>query len=88
MNTAALWLRGLAAAFIGGGSTAVSGAITLGLDDSKDYNLGNPAHLLKIMGTMFVISGALSAFAYLKQSPIPAVPVQQDTKSIAATGGQ
>ncbi len=67
-----IWLRGLLAAFIGGGSSAVAGGVALNLDDGKDFNTQHPAHLLHIMASMFVISGAISMFTYLKQSPIPA----------------
>lgn len=71
------WLRGLIAAFIGGGASAVSGGIALGFDDGKDFNIQQPGHLLRIMGSMFVVSGVISAVAYLKQSPIPPDPLPE-----------
>jgi hypothetical protein len=73
MNSTEVWARGLVAAFVGGGASAVSGGLALNWDDPKHFGTEHPGHLLKIMFVMFVISGCLSAFTYLKQSPIPPI---------------
>lgn len=68
------WLYGLGSATIGGGSAAiVSGVTSMGFDPAK-FNLTNMSgvlHLLGLMAVNFIFSGILSAFFYLKQSPLP-----------------
>jgi len=68
------WLYGLGSAMIGGGSAAiVSGVTSMGFDPDK-FNLTNISgalHLLGLMAVNFLFSGLLSAFFYLKQSPLP-----------------
>jgi len=68
------WLYGLGSAMIGGGSSAVTGGLTsMGFAPDK-FNLSNSSgvwHLLGLMLANFVVSGALSAFFYLRQSPLP-----------------
>lgn len=66
------WLHGLAAAFIGGGSSAVSAGFSAVMMDPTKFNLSTGMlDTLKMMLVTFFISGAITAFAYLKQSPIP-----------------
>ena len=74
METINLWLRGLAAAFIGGGASAVSGAVALNINDPKDFNTTNPDKMFHVAATMFLISGFMAVMAYLKQSPLPPDP--------------
>jgi hypothetical protein len=70
-----LWLHGLAAAFIAGGSTAVTSGISVSVVAPQVFNTGaGLVPLLKVVGVTFVVSGLLAAFAYLKQSPIPNSP--------------
>lgn len=68
------WLYGLGSAMIGGGSAAVvSGFTAMGFDPEK-FNLTNSSgiiHLLGLTAVNFFFSGILSAFFYLKQSPLP-----------------
>lgn len=69
-----LWLHNLFAAIIGGGSGAVVSAFaSMGIDPEK-FNISSGqgfSHLIEMMGANFVISGLLSMFFYLKQSPLP-----------------
>lgn len=66
------WLYGLGSAFIGGGAgSVVSAPIVSALDPNKDAGIGS-AHFFQLLGVLFVTHGALAAFAYLKQSPLPA----------------
>lgn len=79
LKNPAVWFHGLASAFIGGGMAAVSAglaanAIAPGQFDVQ-YNLAN---MLKLMFAVFAISGITSASAYLKQSPLP--PIEIDDK--------
>lgn len=65
------WFHGLVGGFIGGGATAatsffaMSGAHSLGVADVSAPNW----HTLEVL---FLTGGLTSAFAYLKQSPLPA----------------
>lgn len=66
------WLLGLMAAFIGGGAGAASAGISAAVITPEQYNLGaGLSHTLQLMAVSFIISGAVAAFSYLKQSPIP-----------------
>ena len=68
------WLYGLASATIGGGSAAIVSGVTSMWFDPDKFNLTNMSgvlHLLGLMAVNFLFSGLLSAFFYLKQSPLP-----------------
>ena len=73
-TTTEKWLYGLGSAVIGGGSAAVtSGLTSMGFAPDK-FNLANASgvgHLLGLMLANFIVSGVLSAFFYLRQSPLP-----------------
>ena len=68
------WLRGLGAAFIGGGAGAItSGVVSMGIAPDK-FNFADTKgalHLLSMMAINFGVSGLLNAMFYLKQSPLP-----------------
>ena len=74
-----VWLHGLVAALIGGGSSGViAGLAAMGIAPDKfdlNANLGNT---FKMMGVVFLMSGVISVFTYLKQSPLPQI-VTEDT---------
>jgi hypothetical protein len=59
-----IWLHGIAGAFIGGGSAALSGAFTM--PDTFSLTRAGMLNMLRIG----VGSGLASAFLYLRQSPI------------------
>jgi len=59
------WLKGLVAAII----TGVANAFLASMVSPETFN-ATPEGLKKL-GTMLVLSGALGAATYLKQSPIP-----------------
>ena len=73
-TTTEKWLYGLGSAMIGGGASAVvSGLTSMGFAPEK-FNLTNAAgvwHLLGLVAVNFFVSGILSAFFYLRQSPLP-----------------
>jgi hypothetical protein len=68
-----IWLRGLIAAFVGGGSGSVTtGLASMGIDP-EHFNLNSGLHhILDLMAAVFLINGLVSACLFLKQSPIPA----------------
>lgn len=69
------WLYGLVSGFIGGGASAVTSGLTAIGIDPEHFNLGSSPHGLRhvgaLIGATFLVSGGISAFAYLKQSPLP-----------------
>lgn len=71
-KSAHVWLHGLMAALIGGGASAVVSGITVSAFDPAKFNFGQDiVRLLEFMAVQFGLSGILSVFAYLKQSPLP-----------------
>jgi hypothetical protein len=69
-----LWLHGLGAAFISGGSGAITAGISVNLRDGKDWNFSDwphAEHLLSLMAMIFVVNGALGAFGWLSKQPVP-----------------
>lgn len=64
------WIRGIFAAFIGGGATAVSGAFALALNDPKDFNTQTGMFWNTII-TMFLISGVINLMMFLRTKPVP-----------------
>lgn len=77
------WLHGLGAAFIGGGSGAVSAAFGVNIVDPKDWNMADwqhSRHMLFLMAIVFLIQGALTAFAWLSKSPLP--PLDAETAAV------
>lgn len=71
------WIHGLAAAFIGGGASAiVSGLTSMGFAPDK-FNLTDLKGFGSLMGMMlanFLVTGLLSTAFYLRQSPLPPEP--------------
>jgi uncharacterized membrane protein HdeD (DUF308 family) len=66
------WLYGLISGFIGGGAGAVSAGFAGILTDPEHFNPANGLrHLFHLMGITFLVSGTITAIAYLKQSPLP-----------------
>jgi hypothetical protein len=69
MNSVRSWLHGLGAAFVGSFSTAAVGALTLpGVFNFSHDGLINFAKVC-------VLPGLVSAFGYLRQSPLPSSTV-------------
>ena len=67
-----IWLHGLAAAFIGGGASAVSAGFANTIIDPDHFNIHQGlGHLSEMMAVTFLISAIMAVMAYLKQSPIP-----------------
>jgi hypothetical protein len=66
------WLYGLGSGFIGGGAGAMgTGFGEMVLDPQHVAQAGGVRHVFALMGISFLFSGAMTAFAYLKQSPLP-----------------
>jgi len=78
-NTTRIWLHGLIAAFIGGGSSAVTaGAAAMGIDPNTFNFSTGLGKIFKLIGLVFLMAGAMSAFGYLKNFPLP--PENGDSK--------
>lgn len=68
------WLYGLVSGFIGGGAGALGAGFAGVYTDPEHFSpAGGVHHLLTLMGVTFLISGIITAAAYLKQSPLPPV---------------
>lgn len=66
------WLYGLFAGMIGGGATAMTGALAASAIDGTDFAIGS-MRSFKLMAAMFAMSAAKDMFLYLKQNPLPKV---------------
>jgi len=58
------WVKGVATALVGGGSSAVLTVVAGQISGAANFTL-------RQMGTLFVSGAIISLFMYLKQSPIP-----------------
>ena len=67
MSALRIWVRGLAAAFIGGGAGAVTATVSVVVIEPQT----SIHHLLILGATTFVMNGLLGIMFYLKQSPLP-----------------
>lgn len=76
------WAYGLMAGSIGGGATAVYGALAVAMIDSRDFSVGS-AKSFKLMGLMFAMSFIKDAALYLKQNPLPTVKVVKRVETVA-----
>lgn len=66
------WLHGLVAAFIGGGSSAVTAGIVAPAINPAAFNFHEKlAPLFQLAAALFVVNGGIAAFAYLSKSPLP-----------------
>jgi hypothetical protein len=78
-----LWVYGLFAALIGGGTAAIGTGFAQAITDPGHADV---KHLLALMGTSFIVSGILSAAAYLAKSPLPPIVTTTEVeKSITPT---
>jgi hypothetical protein len=77
------WVYGLFAGIIGGGSSAVVSGITVALQDPKDYSLQS-GNFYWLVLSVFCANGAMSAFLYLKQSPLPPIVTVTTVKETTA----
>ena len=65
------WLKGLAAAFIGGGSSAFVGGTAASLIAPDKFGSAHLFDTFKLVGSIFLLSAATHVFAYLTQRPTP-----------------
>ena len=70
-TTTNIWIRGLAAAVITGGSSSGLAALGVTIADAAGVAVG--ALNIKQVGIMFLSGALVGLLAYLKQSPVPPV---------------
>ncbi len=70
------WLRGLVAACVSGGSSAVVSGGVVAVQDPEHFRGGGA---FRLMGLMFLTNAAMGMFLYLKQKPVP------DLKTVSTT---
>lgn len=74
------WLLGVGSAFIGGGASAVVSGLTSSLAFHVDVTTwAGMVKMLTLMLINFVLTGSVSMFFYLKQSPLPTVVTETKT---------
>ena len=66
------WVRGLVAAFISGGASAVTSGIVVSVKD-PDHYAPMTHNFFELVGAVFVMSGIVSAMAFLRNKPLPEV---------------
>lgn len=76
------WIYGLLHASVGGGSSAVVGGFSASILKPNDFGFAG-ADSMKLMGMMFLFNFILSAFLYLKNSPLPEI-VEDTEKRVTA----
>lgn len=69
LSSPGIWLRGLLAAFIGGGASALTA--DQGLQMAQRLGVDVPSLNLKALGIVALSAGIYNAALYLKQSPLP-----------------
>lgn len=86
-NQSKQWVHGLFAAIIGGGASAVTAGVTVSAIRPDTFNFaGQVWPTLELMTALFIVNGFIAAFAYLKQSPLPAESLEvTETKTVVLT---
>jgi hypothetical protein len=84
MGGLGIWIRGLAAAFISGGASGVTGGITASVIAPDSFNLTSQLkHTLALIGITFLVSGIVGVCAYLARSPLDT----QTSRPVGAAAG-
>ena len=65
------WLKGLAAAAIGGGSSAFTGGVAATYLAPEKFGAGHLGATLKLVGAIFLLSAITHVLAYLTTRPTP-----------------
>jgi hypothetical protein len=79
------WLRGLFAAFISGGASAVTSGFVVSVNDPKDYAPGS-SNFFWLVFSVFCASGLLGAMAFLRTKPIPDMKTVKSTIQVTEQG--
>lgn len=70
--TARKWFYGLAAAFVGGLTSAIDSSLALMVLVPEKFNLSEGLHRMLLTALVLgILTGVKCACAYLKQSPLP-----------------
>jgi len=76
------WFRGLIAAFVSGGASAVTSGLVVSLNDPKDYAIGT-TKFYNLVWSVFVMAGLIGAIAFLRTKPLP--DLKTVTTAVATT---
>jgi len=80
------WLYGLASGIISGGATSVVTGFGAALSDPEHFSSGS--HLVKLMTTVFVVSGVFNGLNFLRTKPMPDFKIVTTSKEkIVEVGG-
>ena len=72
------WIRGLMSAVISGGASSVTAGFVVGAKDGDHFAVGS-WNSIELMGTVFLATGILSGFNFLRTKPLPDVKVVKTT---------
>lgn len=73
------WVRGVFAAFISGGASAVTSGVVVSIKDPSHYAPGTK-DFFELVGSVFLMSGLMSLMAFLREKPLPAILTTTETK--------
>ena len=77
------WVRGLFAAFISGGASAVVSGIAVSTSDPDHFAFGT-TKFYELVFSVFMASGLLNMFSFLRTKPIP--DLKTVTTTVTTTG--
>lgn len=81
-----IWVYGLVAAVIGGGSSAITSGFVVSSIDPKDFAFFS-LNTLKLMGMVFLVGGVLNGASYLKQNSLPQITTVTKVESVVQHPG-
>src|SRR5271166_3201450 len=76
------WLRGLVAAVISGGASAVTSGVVVTMVDPQHFNAGTSG-FWKIVVAMFAANAFMGGMLFLRQNPVPTA--KTTTTTVQAT---
>lgn len=77
------WAYGLVSGFISGGASAVVAGVVVSIKDPNHYALGT-WNFFEIVLSVFVMSGTMSAMAFLRTKPLPSLKTVVETTQVTS----
>ena len=80
------WARGLVAAFVSGGASAVTTGVVVSIKDPVHYAT-NSKDFFELVTSVFVMSGIMSGMSFLREKPLPGTKttVEQTVTTVSPT---
>jgi hypothetical protein len=80
------WVYGLVAAFVGGGASGVVAGVVVSVKDPEHF-AKDPNAFLSLVGWVFLCTGVLNFFAFLRNAPLPATKQVTTTTTTVTPSG-